>query len=337
MSFSICIIGCGRLSTAVHGPSLARYARSHDDVELRSCCDIDPDRAAAYCERFGFRKWYTDFERMLDVERPDAVCLVVPVHLTVDLGVRILERSFPLLTEKPPGLDRDECLRLIAAAEKSGAPNQVAFNRRYMPIVSALKKRLAEFAPGEIQTILYDFFRIGRCDADFSTTAIHGIDTVKFLAGADYRHVRFYYREYPELGPTVADIRLEAEFTSGTAARITFCPVTGAVLERATVNLYDQTFFAYLPMHGGFDHSGRFIHLVRGEVRMDVSGPELAGSDEPFVLGGFYGENRAFFDDLRAGRRPRGDIRSGLQSVEIADCIRRRVPEYRNDAAGLDR
>ena len=53
-----------------------------------------------------------------------------------------------------------------------------------MPIV----RRFKELRQGlEGQMWQYDFFRINRKDADFSTTSIHGIDTLKFLVGSDYK------------------------------------------------------------------------------------------------------------------------------------------------------
>jgi hypothetical protein len=67
---------------------------------------------------------------------------------------------------------------------------------------------------------------------------------------------------------------------------------------------------------------------VRGERVEDLDGGTLEGARDLYMASGFYGENASFFDDLRAGRRPCGDIRSGLQSVEIADCLRQRCPEY---------
>jgi len=329
MAFRICVIGCGSLSTSAHGPSCRRYADRHPDVELAACCDLDAAKAERYRESFGFGKAYSDFRAMLTAERPDAVCLMAPVSKTRELTCAVLEMGFPLIMEKPPGLNRTECQAMIDAAERAGVPNQVAFNRRYAPLVQALKTRLeASFRPEDIQDLRYDFFRINRRDADFATTAIHGIDTVRFLAGAPYRHIRFRYQAMPALGPTVANIYMECEMASGTMAHINFCPVTGVIIERATVSLFDHTFFLNVPIWQAYDSPGRLLHLEHGAVREDIDGGSLEGASEMYVASGFYGENASFFDDLRAGRRPRGDIRSGLQSVEIADCLRQRATEY---------
>lgn len=329
MSFRVCVVGCGSLSTKAHGPSLRRYADAHAGVVLAACCDLDAAKAETYRGRFGFERAYTDMEEMLRVERPAAVCLYAPVDRTCPLGCRILELGFPLLTEKPPGLDGAECRALIAAAERSGAPTQVAFNRRYTPLVRRLKELLAEHvAPGDLHDIRYEFLRVNRRDADFSTTAIHGIDTVRFLAGEDYRHVRFAYQPLPALGPAVANITLDATFPSGATAHLGFYPVTGVVVERAIVVARDHTFFLEVPMWQAFDHPGRLRHLTGGRLVADIAGDADGDAAGLILASGFYAENAAFLDALRAGCRPAGDIRSGLQSVEIADCIRQRRESY---------
>lgn len=331
MDFKVCVIGCGWLSTRVHGPSLRHYADLHPDVVLAGCCDLATDKAETYRQQFGFQNAYTDFGEMLAKEEPDAVCLMAPVERTCELSVAIMERGYPLLLEKPPGLNRDECLKMIEAAQKSGVPNQVSFNRRYTPLVVDLKQRVRELLKDDevpVQDIRYDFFRINRRDADFSTTAIHGIDTIRFLADSDFAEVSISYQNLPKLGDHVANIFLECRFRSGAMGHINFCPVTGVLIERATLTLQDHTFFLQIPVWGAYDSPGRLQHVCKGKLIADIAGVEDTG--EPgnegamYIASGFYGENAAFLDDLRAGRRPCGDIRSGLQSVEVADCIRRR-------------
>ena len=131
-------IGCGEHATGTHGPSLALYAERHPGTELVACCDLDPGKAERYRARFGFARAYTDLRRMLDTERPDAVSLVAPVERTCELACLIFEWGFPLLVEKPPGRTVAEVDRMIAAA--GGVAHQVAFNRRFAPLLRELKR-----------------------------------------------------------------------------------------------------------------------------------------------------------------------------------------------------
>jgi predicted dehydrogenase len=317
----LCTIGCGEHAESSHGPAQARYAASHPDIERAACCDLDPARAERYRERFGFARSYTDALAMLDSERPDAVVLVVPPEVTAGLGSRILERGFSLLLEKPPGRTVREVDCMIAAAGRAGrpVPHQVAFNRRFVPLLREARRRLAPLA---LTHVHYEMTRVDRRDPDFSTTAIHGIDAVRFLAGADYAHARF---RYAQAAPGVSDIFIEAELATGATAHLAFCPVAGAVLERAAVHAHDHTFLVRIPMWGGPDSPGRLEHFERGRLVDDLAG----APDDGFVLGGFLGEYEAFLGDLAAGRTPSPGLAESRQSVEIADCIRRRESEYR--------
>ena len=325
MPFKIAVIGCGAIAFSHHGPAYQKYAAENPDTELTACCDLEEDRAQRFREQFGFQYACRDWQRMLDETRPDAVCLNVLPAQTASLTNQILRLGIPILLEKPPGMNRAEVDNMIRCAQETGTPNQVAFNRRYMPLLVHLRGMLAErFAPTEIHHIHYDFCRIGRTDADFSTTAIHGIDAARFIAGSDYTEVRLDYRYLPEFGPHVANIFMYCTFRSGATAQLNFCPVSGLVIERAEVHALGNTFFLHTPIWKGFDYPGLLLHVHNGQVAGQITGPELSGSLEDYVLNGFFQEDAAFFEDIRYGRKPANDIASGKQSVEIAQAVRER-------------
>ena len=325
MAFKICTVGCGGMANGGHGPSFRKYAAEREDVILAGCCDIDLGKAEPYREKFGFRKAYTDMEQMLLTEKPDAVSLVVPVSLTEKLSIQVMEMGIPVILEKPPGMNREQTLRMMEVAARTGVPNQVSFNRRFMPIVRRFKE-LRQGIPGQLWQ--YEFYRVNRRDADFSTTTIHAIDTVKFLAGSEYAQVDFRYYPNPLNPALVPAITLECSFQDGQAGRITFAPASGISAERCTMHGTNEMIHATLPYHssqGSLDQNGMITIYKNGDVIHQEPG-EVA---EGFVENGFYGENAHFFDCIRAGIRPTDDIASGLQAVEIADCIRNRRETYR--------
>lgn len=330
-----CLIGCGEHGVSSHGPSLALYATSHPGLELAGCCDADGARAERFRERFRFARAYTDVEAMLDAERPDAVALVVPVSLTCPIGTRVLSRGIPLLLEKPPGETVSDVDRLAASAREGGrdghaVPHQVAFNRRYVPLVAMLRDRVERLpAASPVQHVRYEMVRVNRRDPDFSTTAIHAIDAVRFIAGSDFAEVRFRYQPLGGLGEGVANIFMDAILRSGATAHLSFCPVGGVVIERVQLHALDHTLLVEIPMWGGYDTPGRLVHLERAAVVEDVRG--ACGSDVPaVVLGGFYGEYEAFFDGLAAGRPLAPSLEGSRQSVEVAEAMRARRKEWRS-------
>ena len=362
MAFKICIIGCGGISESCHGPSYVRYRLKNPDTVLAACCDIVPQKAAAYRQKFGFGRCYEDFTEMLRAEKPDAVCVTVDEDHAASVGVEVLNMGFPMFIEKPPGKDSVETQSLIRAARKSGVINQVGYNRRAMPILRKLKSMLTEAAKAEAtpaltpeapmpldvpppahialaqppqpldaplpdayfapQFIRYDFYRVRRFDDDFSDTAVHGIDAVRYIAGADYKTVHFSYQALPQFGANVKNIYMDCVMTSGLHAQLSFCPVSGVVLERATVHAKDNTWMAHTPIWAeGYDRPGELIHIRNGETAARISGAELCDGGEVYITNGFYNEDKEFFDNVKAGRPCACDLASALNTSLIKDCI----------------
>jgi myo-inositol 2-dehydrogenase / D-chiro-inositol 1-dehydrogenase len=174
--------------------------------------------------------------------------------------------------------------------------------------------------------------RHDRADPDFSITAIHGIDRVRFVARSDYDELRFRYREHPSRGPGVTDALLDARLASGATAALSFCPLGGAVLERLAVHAEGHTFLLHIPMWNGFDAPGRLQHVRDGRLVADLPG-DTAGEAAEFELGGFYGEHLAFFEALAAGRPPEPGLGASRQSVEVAEAMRARAGDYRRGGA----
>jgi predicted dehydrogenase len=226
-------------------------------------------------------------------------------------------------------------LNITEAALRTGVSNRVALNRRYVPLVSELKSLLkAQYgsegkAAESIHNLRCDFHRVNRLDADFSTTAIHGIDAVSHIAGSRYKEVYFRYQEFPELGPNVTNIFMDCCFESGATAQLSFCPVTGAAFEHITVNTLGKTYILKMPILGTEDFPGSLTVYEENRQSLRIDGKEFSGTDEMFVLSGFYDENASFFDAIKSGARPSGNVASSLQSVEIADCIRKRKGSWK--------
>lgn len=325
----ICQLGCGEHARVAHGPSQARCARERGDLVLAGCCDLDRERAETFRRDFGYARAFTDPVAMLDAERPDAVVVVVPVERTLSVGSLVLERGIPLLLEKPPGETVAEVDRLIAAAEKGGrvVPHQVAFNRRFAPLVRELRRRIEESGP--LQHVHYEMTRVERRDPDFGATAIHGLDAVRYLAGCDYAEARFRYRELPALGKGVANILVDAVMASGATAHLAFGPVAGVLVERAVAHAHGHSLFLHVPMWSGVDSPGRLWHHSGGRLAAEIGGDQAGDGTALFELGGFYRETVAFLDALAGGRVPTPSLRESRQSVEIAERIRQRATEYR--------
>lgn len=328
MAFKICLIGCGYMAVNGHGPSFRKYASLYSDVVLAGCCDVSEERAEAFRSQFGFNCGYTDYKLMLEAEMPDVVIVSVPPQLTAEVSINVIHRGANVLLEKPPGLNRKETAAIQDAAVQAGVSARVAFNRRYMPLVTAMLERIRKDEV-RIQHIDYTFMRIGRTDEDFPATAIHGIDTVSYIAGssyskADIAYQKMVYEKTGYGGRPAANIFIQAELENGIHASLRFLPVGGCVIERCMITAQeDITFFLELPVWGGYDSPGRLVCLRKGIQEYAISGRDLISEYSLFETNGFYAENAGFFDLLRSNGPAGSDVISGADSVELSDYIRR--------------
>lgn len=322
--FKIAMIGCGAMAESGHAPAVHAYARRYANTALVACCDTRADRATLFTEKFGFARAYTDWREMIARETPDAVLLLVPPAATAPLSMEIMRAGTNILLEKPPGLHADDARAIHACAIENHVHARVAFNRRYMPLLSALREEIA--CVGEtVQFVDCQFLRVGRTDADFCTTAIHAIDSVRTIVGQDYASAQFTYQDFAYTAERRGtNYYMRAQFTGGAEANISFLTCSGCVAERILVVARNHAFQLELPVWNGIDMPGRLVCMTRGSAYKTVVGEY----DTLFESNGFYGESESFFEEIRSGAAPASDVITGVQPVEIADAMRARAEGY---------
>lgn len=327
----VCLIGCGSIAQAAHGPALRRL-QSEGKITLAACCDMDAPRAEEFRAAFGFARSYTDYERMLREERPDASFALLPVRRNAACAVRVLELGCPVILEKPPGVDETEASAIADAASRAGLYHAVLFNRRSMPLVLRLKELLA----GEIiEAVSLEMCREGRANEDFTTTAIHGIDCVRFLAGSDYKKLALDYQEDAARGNV--NYFAYGAFENGARVDMRFLPCAGAVTERIAVYTRGKQFYLDLPVWSGttyvpgFDCPGLLVGAAGEREFLRVDGAALSGTEEGYVLNGFYDEDRLALAAVSAGEPTRFPVRESLQPVAIAATMRDRKTSYQKE------
>src|SRR6266498_1646487 len=90
----LAIVGCGEHSRTSHAAPLARYAAQQPgEIELVAACDLNADRAAEFCQVFGFARAYTEVEKMLATERIDGCVCVMPMEQIVRGGREVGARG----------------------------------------------------------------------------------------------------------------------------------------------------------------------------------------------------------------------------------------------------
>lgn len=182
----IAVVGLGVIGT-VHVSILKNFG--YDPVAL---CDIDKEKLAKY---EGVKR-YTDYIKMLDEVKPEAVHICTPHYLHAEMVIEALGRNINVLCEKPLCIKAEDIERILEAERNSDAQLGVCFQNRYNPVSRFAKDFLkGKKVEGGVGTVFWDrgpdYYASGPWRGKWDTEgggvlinqAIHTLDLVEWLIG----------------------------------------------------------------------------------------------------------------------------------------------------------
>ncbi|HDS74613.1 MAG TPA: Gfo/Idh/MocA family oxidoreductase, partial [Firmicutes bacterium] len=137
------IIGCGGMANA----HVSRFEGLGDRMRVTAAVDIDQDKANTVAIKFPGAIAAPDYRMVVD--RVDAVLIALPHHLHRDSSVFFLDAGKHVLLEKPMANSEQECLDIMAAAERAKRTLMIAYVMRFDPCVIRLRELLASREVGE--------------------------------------------------------------------------------------------------------------------------------------------------------------------------------------------
>lgn len=137
----VVIIGMGRM-----GKTRYDAMKRHGGYEVVAICDTNASNMENYTE-----KKYSDWKECIENSEMDAV-IVCTYNVTIpDIVCYSLERGYAVFSEKPPGRNLQDALRMKEAYEKASAPIlKYGFNHRYHNSVIEAKALLDSKILGDI-------------------------------------------------------------------------------------------------------------------------------------------------------------------------------------------
>lgn len=125
------VVGIGWISQTAFLPGVEHTGNS----EVVAFVTGHEEKAARVGEKYGVNTIYTydEYDQLLASGTIDAVYLATPNFDHVDLSVRTLDAGLHLLLEKPMAVSVEECERIIAASERSGAKLMIAYRLHHEP------------------------------------------------------------------------------------------------------------------------------------------------------------------------------------------------------------
>jgi len=313
--FRACVIGCtSRWYQRIHHPALQRLA---DKVNLVAAASRDAERRKAITSQMGFDRAYADIDDMLDKEKPDYAVVCVAPSSVAELACKVLERGVPLFTEKPVGETVEDGRRVLAAAERAGVPNMVAFNRRFNPLLLRAKTLIEE--RGDVSQYVCEFLRHDvRAPSRRMGSSLHAIDALRFLAGevASFSGAGSSVQYFDE---KMVAASFHLSFETGAVGSFTFNVRVGRAYERYRVSGENWMATVSLGPPGTFDDRWWMTLEVGNREVERIHLPSLDPARQcTGYTNGFWGEHEHFVECLATGRQPSPDVASAVRSMELA-------------------
>ena len=185
--FRLGLIGAGRM-----GRTHLRALEGSSTVAVTAV--VEPLEAARAAMAETGRATFAEVGDLLDARQVDGVLIAAPSDLHAAIVVQVAAAGVPILCEKPCGLSSAEIRGIEQAVQRHGVPLQVAYWRRYVPALQALRERIQAGELGDIH-LFASFQWDGQPPGSsfrahsggiFRDMGVHEFDQVRWLSGQEF-------------------------------------------------------------------------------------------------------------------------------------------------------
>ncbi|MDT0677688.1 Gfo/Idh/MocA family protein [Autumnicola musiva] len=141
----VAIVGVGKM-----GISHLSILGAHPDVEVVGVCDTSKMLLGGM-EKYSSFACYTDYLKMVDETKPDAIFVAVPTKFHYPFIKELLQRRIHVFAEKPFCLGYEQGEELAQIASSMNLINQVGYHNKFIGTFKEVKRIIRQGHLGEIQ------------------------------------------------------------------------------------------------------------------------------------------------------------------------------------------
>ena len=343
------LIGCGRIS-----PNHIAAAIKND-LEIVAVCDIVPENMENILHKFEINdakiKRYTDYNEMLDIEKPELVAIATESGKHAKIAVDCLEKGANIIVEKPIALSLEDADKIIEKAKEKKlivcANHQNRFNKSIQKIRQAVEQ-------GSFGKMMHgtahirwnrgeDYYKQapwrGTWEQDggaLMNQCIHNIDLLRWMMGDEVDEVFAYTDNLNHPFIQAEDLGM---------AIIKFKNGSYGIVE-GTTNIYpknlEETLYLF-GQKGTVKAGGKSVNIIEEwkfeENTEDSEKVKLENSEMPENVYGF-GHNPLYTDVINAintNTKPLVDGEAGKRALELVLAIYKSAAENRPIKLPLDK
>lgn len=284
----------------------------HPDVHLVGVVDTHAEAAHKVAEEAGCDA-YTNLSDLLG--KVDAVSIVVPTSIHLEVARPFLEQGVPMLLEKPIAHTVEDGREIVRLAEEAGVILQIGHLERFNAGVMALAKRIEN--PRFIEAHRMSPFVARATDVDVvSDLMIHDIDIVLSLVDADIRHISAAGTRVLTDHIDIANARIE--FDNGSVANVIASRVSRDTVRR--IRVFEPHCYQSL------DFVAQKLDVVYPEEREGQEWPEIVTEHQDIdAIKPLDAEIDAFIRSVKEGVQPMVSGAVGLRALEVAMEVKEKI------------
>ncbi|GAA3659481.1 hypothetical protein GCM10022224_023620 [Nonomuraea antimicrobica] len=295
--FRLALVGAGRMGrTHLRALALSKKVAVTDVVEPMA-------ETRAVLAEAGLRV-HAGLRELLDGQPPEGVLVAAPTDEHARLTREAVAAGVPVLCEKPGGGSAAELRETADFASRQRVPVQVAYWRRHLPALTALRDRIRAGDLGSLYLVAASQWDEEPPAAAFRSTSggifvdmgVHEVDQIRYLTGQDVIEVHAMAAVHVEDPAASGDV-------DGACASLR---LSGGVLGTVSLGRY----------HSSGDTVMVEVFGSRGHERHCLIGPAEPTAFETALIR----QAESFADLVRAGRSCEAELQDAIRTLEVAEA-----------------
>ena len=334
------LIGCGRIAVN----HIKAVLNNH--LELTAVCDVKPEAMEALLAKRDLEKdtsicRYTDYKKMIDIERPTLVGIATESGVHAEIALYCIEHGVNVIIEKPMAMSIADADRIVEAAEKYHVKVCACHQNRFNVAVQETRKaleagRFGKLSHGSVHVRWnrnQDYYtqapwrgtwaQDGGC---LMNQCIHGIDLLRWMMGDEVDEVYgvtkqqfHHYLECEDVGLAVV------KFKNGAIATIEGTTNVYPKNLEETLYLFGETGTVKI---GGTSTNNIDVWNFADEDEADAKNRGLQEATSNVYGNGHTSLYADMIDAIEHDRKPYVDAVAGRNALEMILAI------YQSSATG---
>jgi predicted dehydrogenase len=145
LTLSVALVGCGKVAD-----DHISEIRKLNNARVVAVCDLEILMAEQLATRYQLAHYYSDVDRMLEVEKPDVVHITTPPQSHLSLAKRSIDAGCHVYVEKPLAPNHAEAKELVDYAVQANKKLTIGYTYYFEPVAQAARHLVHDGSIGDL-------------------------------------------------------------------------------------------------------------------------------------------------------------------------------------------